>query len=75
MKVKNNVRKFRKLLGLSQEELASRIPITRPYLSDIENGKYEPGIDVALKLSKELNQPVEAIFFKEHVQHANQNTA
>lgn len=72
-RIKNNIRKYREELGLSQEELSNRVKITRPYLSNIENGKYDPGIEVALRISQELKKPVEKIFFKDFVQHDVQN--
>lgn len=62
--MKNNVKKFRKEIGLSQKELAQRVKITRPYLSNIENELYDPGIEIALKLSQELKKPVESIFIE-----------
>lgn len=58
----NNITQLRKKKGLTQEELALRVGITRAYLSNIENGKYNPSLDVALKISKVLERTIEKIF-------------
>ncbi|MGE7667379.1 helix-turn-helix domain-containing protein [Ureibacillus composti] len=46
----------RKSRGLTLRELAKRIGISHPYLSQLENGRNDnPSIDIVLKLSKELD--------------------
>jgi putative transcriptional regulator len=37
----------RKELGLSQDEIAKKIPISRQYYNAIENGKRTPSVDIA----------------------------
>lgn len=39
MSVGSNIRKIRKLRGISQEELAERIGLTRSQISNIESGR------------------------------------
>jgi transcriptional regulator with XRE-family HTH domain len=48
-----NLRKHRRLLGLSQEELAHRAEIDRTYISSLERCVYAAGIDVAHVLGME----------------------
>lgn len=50
-----NVRKRRRTLGLTQEELAFRAEIDRTYVSAIERSVYAVTIDVLEKLSEALN--------------------
>jgi transcriptional regulator with XRE-family HTH domain len=44
----------RKLIGLSQEELAFRAEIDRTYISQIERGVSNPSLLVIFKISKVL---------------------
>lgn len=60
----NLVRQAREvgLGGGSQGELARRLDIHRVTLSDIERGKATPSLPLALRIARELGQPVEALF-------------
>ena len=48
------IKTARKKRGLSQAELAERIGINTSYLSDIENGKKNFGIEILMKLTEAL---------------------
>lgn len=63
MESKNNVRSFRRMLNLTQEELAKQVGVHRQTIIAIEKQKYEPTIRVVLSLAKVLKKPVEEIFF------------
>lgn len=41
--------------GLTQQELANAIGITRNYISDIENGRYTPSLKTTIKLASYLD--------------------
>lgn len=62
--MKNNIAKMREMCNpkLSQEKLAKAADISRTYLSEIENGKANPGIDIILRIASVLKKPVEEIF-------------
>ena len=45
----------RKELGLSQEELAGRMQIDRPYISLIEVGRKQPTLSVLYKIARGLD--------------------
>jgi transcriptional regulator with XRE-family HTH domain len=49
-----NLRKHRRALGLSQEELAHRADIDRTYISALERSVYAAGIDVVDRLARVL---------------------
>ncbi|ACK91920.1 conserved domain protein [Bacillus cereus AH820] len=49
---------------MSQEKLAKEVGITRQYLSEIENGKKQPSVIIAIKIAKVLKIKVEDIFFE-----------
>lgn len=59
----NNIKQFRVREGLTQEELAKKINISRQMVGLIENNKTIPSVEIALKLSKVLKEPVENLFF------------
>ncbi|MGH7865473.1 MAG: substrate-binding domain-containing protein [Candidatus Binataceae bacterium] len=56
------VRHARVVQSLNQGELARRAGISRQALGAIEAGNYQPSVAVALALSRELGESVEALF-------------
>lgn len=64
-KIRNSVRIHRKQLDLRQEDLANLVGVSRQTIIAIENGRYNPSLELTLKLSKILNKTVEEIFFLE----------
>ncbi|PWR70222.1 helix-turn-helix transcriptional regulator [Methanospirillum stamsii] len=60
--MKNNIRIFRAIHNLTQEELARKISVTRKTVNSIEGGKYNPSIDVAYKMAKLFNVTIEELF-------------
>jgi transcriptional regulator with XRE-family HTH domain len=69
---KNRVRELRLKKDLTQEELANKAHLTRPYLSDIERNIYQPGTLTAIRLADILGVTVKQLFFDESVQHTEQ---
>ncbi|HZN32445.1 MAG TPA: helix-turn-helix transcriptional regulator [Pirellulaceae bacterium] len=49
-----NVERLRKAKGMSQEELAEAVGISRVFLNRIENGKSSPGAEVLYGLADVL---------------------
>lgn len=62
MGVKTNVKAYREKLGMSQQKLSDLSGVGRSTVSNIETGKYIPGVDIALMLAKALRCRVEDIF-------------
>ena len=62
MVIENNVRECRKQLNLTQDNLAEILGISRQTIIAIENKKYNPSLELALKLGKVFNKPIEDIF-------------
>ncbi len=62
MVIENCVRECRKQLNLTQENLAELLGISRQTIYAIENKKYNPSLELALKLGRLFNKPVEDIF-------------
>lgn len=55
MELNKQIKKYRKLLNLSQEELAEKVFVTRQTISNWENNKSYPDIHSLLLLSKIFN--------------------
>ena len=49
-----NVRKFRKLRGMTQEQLGLETEMERSYVSDLERGTRNPSIRAVERLAKAL---------------------
>jgi len=60
--IENNVRECRKQLNLTQEGLAELLGISRQTIIAIENKKYNPSLELALKMGKVFNKPIEELF-------------
>ncbi|TMQ62844.1 MAG: helix-turn-helix transcriptional regulator [Candidatus Eisenbacteria bacterium] len=58
----NTLRLHRARLGITQEELAERIGVSRKTINTIERERFVPSTVLALKLSRALGVPVEEIF-------------
>ena len=60
--IANRLREIRTAAGLTQAEVADRIEVSRQTVNYIENGTFCPSTYLALRLARELQVPVEALF-------------
>jgi len=60
--MRNKIKELRKQIGLRQEDIAKELGVTRQTINAIENNKYNPTLELAMKLAKLLKTPVEEIF-------------
>ena len=60
--MKNRIRELRKKLGVRQEDIANTLGVTRQTINAIENEKYNPTLELAMKLGKLLKTPVDELF-------------
>ena len=65
--VKSSVRIARRQLGMTQDELAGKVSVTRQTIIAIEKGNYVPSVLLALRLAETLSKKVEDIFRYEKV--------
>ncbi|MCK4762513.1 MAG: helix-turn-helix transcriptional regulator [Candidatus Aminicenantes bacterium] len=56
---------IREALGLKQKDFAEKLKISGPTLSEIENGKYNPGYDTFYNISKVFNVNLYYLLFGE----------
>ncbi len=60
--MKNEIRVFRAKHRFTQDELADKLGVSRQTLSAIENNKYFPSLELALKIAKVFGCTVEDLF-------------
>jgi len=63
--MKNNIKVQRAIKGLTQEELANKVSVSRQTINAMEANKYVPSTVLALKIAREFDKPVEDIFMLE----------
>lgn len=63
--MKNKIEKLRNLQNLTQEDFANLMQVSRQTISSLENGKYNPSIFLAYKISKFFNLSIEDVFIFE----------
>ena len=62
MRLKNKLDELRKFKGLTQEEFAKELRVSRQTISAIENGKYNPSLDLAFEIALYFNKTIEEVF-------------
>ena len=60
--MKNNIKELRKNMKLRQEDLAEILGVTRQTIIAIENNKYDPTLELAMKISEFFEVSVNEIF-------------
>jgi len=61
--VRNRVRQYRRQHhDMTQEELADRVGVTRQTIISIEKGRYNPSVELALRLARAFGVSVEDLF-------------
>lgn len=61
-RIKNEVSKLRTETGVTQEDLATKVNVSRQTIIALEKGNYTPSILLALKIAGFFETPVEKIF-------------
>lgn len=60
--IRNEVNRLRTERGITQEELATRVKVSRQTIIAIEKGNYTPSVLLALNIAKFFDVPVEKLF-------------
>ena len=60
--MKNKIKELRKKGGYRQEDLAEALGVSRQTIIAIENNKYNPTLELAKKMARQLNTTVEELF-------------
>lgn len=61
--VTNRIRALRFQRGeMTQQQLADRVGVTRQTINAVEGGKYAPSLEVAFRIARALDAPLEEVF-------------
>ena len=58
----NSIKELRKVRGVTQDELAGAVGVTRQTVISLENGKYNASLQLAYKISKYFGKSIEDVF-------------
>ena len=62
-RVSNRIRTLRFHHGeMTQQQLAARVGVTRQTVNAIEAGKYSPSLEVAFRIARAFDTPLEDVF-------------
>ena len=74
--VANRIEQARDARGLSRGELADLVGVHYQTMGYLERGEYNPSLELALKIARALEVPVQEIFWLEdQVSSRNEHTA
>ena len=71
--MKNNLKVYRAMHDLTQEQLADKIGISRQTIIAIENNKYLPSLGLAFKISGLFSVKIEDLFIYKESESINEN--
>ncbi len=60
--MKNNVKMHRAIVGITQQNLAEKIGVSRQTINAIESGKYVPSTVLSLKIARVFEKSMEELF-------------
>jgi putative transcriptional regulator len=60
--MRNRIKEMRAKFDLTQEELAERVGVRRETIVFLEQGKYNPSLELALKVARELKTTIDELF-------------
>jgi putative transcriptional regulator len=60
--MKNRLEELRKKVGITQEELADKLEVSRQTINSLECGRYNPSINLAFRLAKFFGVTIEELF-------------
>ena len=61
-KIANRVKEYRQEQGLTQDELARAVGVSRQSINAIERGRYVPSLSLALKFARLFACPTDDLF-------------
>jgi putative transcriptional regulator len=61
----NRISELRKANGLTQQDLADQLEVSRQTIISLEKGKYDPSIGLAHKIAKLFKLSIEEVFIFE----------
>lgn len=71
--LKTKIHELRKERNMQQSELASLVGVRRETIGNLENGRYNPSLKLAMDIAKVFNTTVEDIFTFEDYNYTDKN--
>ena len=63
--MKNRLEELRRARGMTQEDLAEILEVSRQTVGSLENGRYNPSILLAFKIARLFHTTIEEVFLYE----------
>lgn len=60
--LKTRLKEYRARFGLKQEDLANLVGVRRETIGNLENGRYNPSLKLAMDIAKVFHTTVEELF-------------
>ena len=60
--LKTQLKEYRARFGLKQEDLANLVGVRRETIGNLENGRYNPSLKLAMDIAKVFHTTVEELF-------------
>lgn len=60
--MRNRIEEIRKAGGIRQEDFAKALGVSRQTISSLENGRYNPSIQLAYNIAKYFHVSIEDVF-------------
>jgi len=67
--MRNKLEELRAKNGLTQQELADRLEVSRQTIISLEQGRYNPSILLAFRAARLFGMPIEDVFIYEEEKH------
>lgn len=63
--MKQRIKELRASCGWTQEQLSEKLGVSRQTIISIENGRYNPSLELAYKIAKSFQLSIEEVFIFE----------
>ena len=72
--MQNRLEQFRSQKGMTQQELADRVDVSRQTIISLERGRYNPSILLAHRLAREFGVTIEDVFIFSEEEQVNESS-
>ncbi len=69
--MKNKIAELRRTSGLTQQDMADRLSVSRQTVISLENGRYNPSIMLAFRIARLFEKQIEDVFLFEESEEEN----